>query len=41
MNISAFTYYLVKDKVEVEYRGKIEIKGKGEVDMYFVKSLVE
>lgn len=41
INISAFTYYLVKEKVEVELRGKIEIKGKGEVDMYFVSGLKE
>jgi len=30
-------YHLVQDRVECEYRGKIEIKGKGEVDIYYVK----
>jgi len=39
INISAFTYYLVKELVEVEYRGKVNVKGKGEVDMYFVKGI--
>lgn len=37
INISGVTYNLVKDKFQCEYRGKINAKGKGEVDMYFVK----
>ncbi|MDW3648327.1 MAG: adenylate/guanylate cyclase domain-containing protein [Bacteroidia bacterium] len=36
INISAYTYYLIKDKLPCEYRGKIKAKGKGELDMYFV-----
>jgi class 3 adenylate cyclase len=36
INISAFTYYLIKDQFDCEYRGKVDAKGKGEIDMYFV-----
>ncbi|MEO0896999.1 MAG: adenylate/guanylate cyclase domain-containing protein [Bacteroidota bacterium] len=36
INISSSTYELVKDQVNCTYRGKINAKGKGEVDMYFV-----
>ncbi|OJJ15071.1 hypothetical protein BKI52_40100 [marine bacterium AO1-C] len=39
VNISHNTYELVKDYFEVESRGKIKAKGKGEVEMYFVKRL--
>ncbi|OGU74330.1 MAG: hypothetical protein A2V93_04965 [Ignavibacteria bacterium RBG_16_34_14] len=38
INISRATYNLVKDKFDCEYRGCIEVKGKGEIDMYFVKA---
>ncbi len=38
VNISKETYELVKEKFECDYRGCIEAKGKGEIDMYFVKS---
>jgi len=31
------TYELVKDEFECLHRGKLEVKSKGEVDMYFVK----
>jgi class 3 adenylate cyclase len=37
INISAYTYDLIKDEIPCEYRGKIEVKGKGKLDMYFVK----
>ncbi|MBI3233949.1 MAG: adenylate/guanylate cyclase domain-containing protein, partial [Bacteroidetes bacterium] len=37
VNISGATYELVKDFFDCEYRGKIEVKGKGEIDMYFVE----
>ncbi|PPK88489.1 class 3 adenylate cyclase [Neolewinella xylanilytica] len=37
INISGQTYQLVKNHVDCEYRGKIHAKGKGEMDMYFVK----
>lgn len=36
LNISEATYQLVKDDFVFEYRGKIETKGKGALDMYFV-----
>jgi class 3 adenylate cyclase len=36
VNISGATYELVKDKFQCAYRGKIEAKNKGEVEMYFV-----
>jgi adenylate cyclase len=37
VNISGSTYELVKDKFKCEYRGKIQAKNKGEIDMYFVE----
>ena len=37
INISGSTYELVKTKFTCEYRGKIEAKNKGEIDMYFVE----
>lgn len=37
VNISRATYEMVKDAFECEYRGRIEVKGKGEVEMFFVK----
>lgn len=36
LNISSSTYELVKDAYVCEYRGKIEAKNKGNIDMYFV-----
>ncbi|MCP3932590.1 MAG: adenylate/guanylate cyclase domain-containing protein, partial [Bacteroidetes bacterium] len=36
VNISKITYELVKDKFKCNYRGKVSIKNKGKVDMYFV-----
>jgi len=37
INISSSTYEEIKDSFSCEYRGKIQAKGKGELDMYFVK----
>lgn len=37
INISGATYDLVKDGFACVYRGKIEAKNKGEIDMYFVE----
>ncbi|NVJ45514.1 MAG: adenylate/guanylate cyclase domain-containing protein [Cytophagia bacterium] len=37
VNISNVTYELVKDEYEFDYRGKIEAKNKGVIDMYFVE----
>ena len=36
VNISVATYALVKDVYSCDYRGKIEAKNKGAIDMYFV-----
>lgn len=36
INISENTYQLVKDQFECEYRGKIDVKNKGMMKMYFV-----
>ncbi len=36
VNISATTYELIKDKFVCQYRGKVEAKGKGKMDMYLV-----
>lgn len=38
VNISETTYELIKDKFNCEPRGKVAAKGKGEVNMFFVKS---
>ncbi len=37
VNISETTYKIVKDKFVCTHRGKIQAKGKGELDMYFVE----
>lgn len=39
VNISESLYHLIKSEVKFtfEYRGKIQAKGKGELDMYFVR----
>lgn len=37
VNISGSTYALIKDQFICTYRGKIEAKNKGEIDMYFVE----
>lgn len=39
INISENTYSLVKDVYDCEYRGKIEVKGKGSTAMYFIHGL--
>lgn len=41
INVSAYTYMLIRDYFRCEYRGKLDAKGKGKVDMYFVKELLE
>jgi len=40
INISAYTHDLVKGHINCDYRGKINAKGKGDLDMYFVKENV-
>jgi len=39
VNISGITYGMVKDYFICEYRGKLPVKYKGNVDMYFVNGL--
>jgi class 3 adenylate cyclase len=39
INISGYTYMLVRDHFDCEYRGKVDTKGKGSIDMYFVKGV--
>lgn len=38
VNISGATYELVKGKFTCTYRGKVQAKNKGEIDMYFVEA---
>jgi len=37
VNISAATYEWIKDTFKCVYRGKIQVKGKEDIDMYFVE----
>jgi len=39
INISENTYTLIKEDAECEYRGKIEVKNRGMMKMYFVNSI--
>ena len=39
VNISYTTYEKIKDYFDCEYRGKIEVKNRGAIDMYFVNGL--
>lgn len=39
LNVSEATYKLVKDDFTFEHRGKIETKGKGAMEMYFVNQV--
>jgi len=38
INIGESTYNLIKDDFDCEYRGKFEVKNRGEMKMYFVNS---
>ena len=40
INISEATYSCIKSQFNCTYRGKISAKSKGEIDMYFVESMV-
>jgi adenylate cyclase len=40
INISGTTYEFVKDYFDCEYRGKMPVKYKGELEMYFVNGIV-
>ena len=39
VNISENTYALIKDSFDCEYRGKISVKNKGMMKMYFVNGI--
>ena len=39
INISDFTFSLVKEFFDCRYRGRIPVKYKGEIDMFFVKGI--
>lgn len=39
INISGSNYELIKDSFKCHYRGKINAKNKGDIDMYFVEGL--
>ncbi|MBK8954722.1 MAG: hypothetical protein IPM34_04090 [Saprospiraceae bacterium] len=41
VNVSGTTYELIKDQFNCFYRGKIEAKHKGQIDMYFVEEKAE
>ena len=41
INISENTYQLIKDKFECTYRGKIDVKNKGMLKMYFVEGPIQ
>ena len=36
VNVSAYTYDLIRSEFDCDYRGKVDAKGKGQIDMYFV-----
>jgi adenylate cyclase len=40
INISGTTYEFVKDFFKCEYRGKMPVKYKGELEMYFVEGII-
>jgi class 3 adenylate cyclase len=41
INVSAYTCDLIQNDFECQYRGKLDAKGKGEVDMYFVTKILQ
>ena len=41
ISVSAYTYDLIKHQFPCSYRGKINAKGKGELDMYFVDEFLD
>jgi len=36
VNLSAYTHALVKNKIQCTHRGKVPVKGKGKIDMYYI-----
>jgi hypothetical protein len=41
INLSGSTFKEVLTKVEYTYRGKVEAKNKGEIDMYYLNRIFE
>jgi len=41
INVSEYTYELIKDKFDCEYRGEIKVKNHGKMKMYFVNGRIE
>lgn len=41
LNISEYTYQLIKDKYKCSYRGEIQAKNRGALKMYFVENVKE
>ena len=41
INVSENTYALIKDTFDCQYRGEIDVKNKGMMNMYFVRGLKE
>ena len=41
INISENTYHIVKDKFDCAFRGQIQAKNKGELNMYFVERKID
>ena len=39
VNISGSTFHYIKDRYHCHYRGKMEAKHKGQIDMYFVEAV--
>ncbi len=39
VNVSGYTFKYIKDYFDYTYRGKIQAKNKGEIDMYFINRL--
>lgn len=40
INVSGSTFSLIKDTFACAHRGKIDVKGKGQIDMYFVENKI-
>jgi class 3 adenylate cyclase len=40
INLSGATHELIKDHYACEYRGKVEAKNKGKIDMYFLEKRI-
>ena len=36
INVSEYTYELIKDRYDCEYRGELKVKNHGKMKMYFV-----